>query len=347
VRSSELAHDQQELKILWHAGEPLAAGIDYFRQAFALADRLVGDRWRIRHSIQTNGTLITEDWCNLFRAHGVSLGVSLDGPADLHDANRKTLGGGGSFAKVMRGIELLRAHGIRINVLTVLNAHNIDRPDEMFQFFLEHDLLQVAFNVEEIEGPNLLSSLLPIAGGVTAARARYGAFMRRFGQLNKEHGWVITIREFLILARLIAEHRENTAHVPVAPERQLGAILTMSRDGAVSSWSPELASGVPGAADRFSLGNIADVTSVDELLATERAQAMQDEIDRGIEMCAAECAYFGVCGGGSPGNKLYERGTFAAAETLKCALQTKELVEVVLATFARSQSAPAPGHRPH
>jgi uncharacterized protein len=86
---------------------------------------------------------------------------------------------------------------------------------------------------------------------------------------------------------------------------------------------------------------------VDELLATERAQAMQDEIDRGIEMCAAECAYFGVCGGGSPGNKLYERGTFAAAETLKCALQTKELVEVVLATFGRSQSAPAPGHRPY
>lgn len=347
VRSSALTHDQQELKILWHAGEPLAAGIDYFRRAFALTNRLVGDRFHIRHSIQTNGTLITEAWCDLFRAHGVSLGVSLDGPAELHDANRKTLGGGGSFTNVMRGIELLRAHDLRINVLTVLSAENIDRPDEMFHFFLDHDLLQVAFNVEEIEGPNLLSSLLPVAGGVTAARARYGAFMRRFGRLNKEHGWAITIREFLSLARLIGENREDPTHVPVAPERRLGGILTMSRDGAVSSWSPELASGVPGAADRFALGNIADVTSVDELLATERARAMQKEIDRGVEMCAAECAYFGVCGGGSPGNKLYERGTFAAAETLKCALQTKELVEVVLATFGRSDAAQAPAHGPH
>jgi uncharacterized protein len=89
----------------------------------------------------------------------VSLGVSLDGPAELHDANRKTLGGGGSFTNVMSGIELLRAHNLRINVLTVLSAENIDRPDETFHFFLDHDLLQVAFNVEEIEGPNLLSSL--------------------------------------------------------------------------------------------------------------------------------------------------------------------------------------------
>lgn len=347
VRSSSLAHEQLELKILWHAGEPLAAGIDYFRQAFALTERLVGDRWRVRHSIQTNGTLITSDWCGLFRSHGVSLGVSLDGPAAVHDANRKTLGGGGSFAKVMRGIDLLRAHDLRVNVLSVLSSQNIDRPDEMFHFFFEHGLHQLAFNVEEIEGPNLVSSLLPVKGGVAAARARYGAFMRRFSQLNKQHGWPLTIREFLSLARLIEKARTEPAHVPLAPERRLGGILTMARDGAISSWSPELASGVPGLSSRFSLGNIRDVASVDELLAGERAQAIQEDIDRGIEMCRIECEYFGVCGGGSPGNKFYERGTFAASETLKCALQTKELVEVMLATFAHAEPARPSTRKPH
>ncbi len=337
VRSSSLARDQRELKILWHAGEPLAAGIDYFRQAFELTGRLLGDRWRVRHSIQTNGTLITDAWCDLFQAHNVLLGVSLDGPEAVHDANRKTRGGGGSFVRVMRGIERLRAHNLRINVLSVLTARSIERPDEMFHFFLERDLRRVAFNVEEIEGPNLQSSLLPVFGGVAAARARYGAFMRRLGLLNREHGMPLIIREFVSLAQLIENARADPAHAPLAPERRLGGILTVARDGAVSSWSPELASGLPGASDRFSLGNIRDVASVDELLVTERASAIQEEIDRGVEMCRAGCEYFGVCGGGSPGNKFYERGTFATAETLKCALQTKELVEVMLATYGTAR----------
>jgi uncharacterized protein len=111
------------------------------------------------------------------------------------------------------------------------------------------------------------------------------------------------------------------------------------RDGTVYSWSPELASGVPGVPDRLALGNIRDVTSVDELLVTERARTIQREIDRGVEMCSRDCDYFGVCGGGSPGNKFYERGTFAATETLKCALQTQELTEVILTTFAGRQAS--------
>lgn len=333
VRASHLVQDQRELKILWHAGEPLAAGLDYFRQAFELTRRLVGDRWQVRHSIQTNGTLINDAWCELFQEHQVQLGVSLDGPEAVHDANRKTRGGGGSFARVMRGIERLRAHDLRISVLSVLTARSIGLPDEMFHFFLEHDLRRVAFNAEEVEGPNLQSSLLPVHGGVATARARYGAFMRRLGALNRQHGMPLVVREFMSLARTIEQARQDPAHVPLAAERRLGGILTVARSGAVSSWSPELASGLPGASDHFSLGNIGDVASVDELLTTDRAVAIQAEIDRGIGMCRRECEYFGVCGGGSPGNKFYERGTFATAETLKCALQTKELVEVMLATF--------------
>jgi len=69
VRTSNLAREQSSLKILWHAGEPLAAGVDFFRQAFELTERLIGDRWQIRHAIQTNATLITDAWCELFQAH--------------------------------------------------------------------------------------------------------------------------------------------------------------------------------------------------------------------------------------------------------------------------------------
>ena len=341
VRDSSIAQKQEGLDILWHAGEPLAAGIDYFRQALAVTEQLLGDRFRLRHSIQTNGTLVTPAWCELFRAKGVSIGVSLDGPAELHDANRKTLGGGGSFERLMRGLDLLRAHDIRVNILSVLSSQNIDRPDEMFHFFVGHDLRQIAFNVEEIEGPNLHSSLLRGRGGLASARSRYRAFMGRFVELNRVYGWPLTIREFRSLAQLIQKWRECPTHIPIVPEQRGGAILTMTRDGTVHSWSPELASGVPGTPDRFALGNVCDVGSIDEFLVTERAQAIQQEIDRGVEMCHKQCEYFGVCGGGSPGNKFYERGTFATTETLKCALQTQELVEVIISTFSNPRHVAA------
>lgn len=346
VRGSSLTQKQEGLDILWHAGEPLAAGIDYFRQALAVSEQLLEDRFRIRHSIQTNGTLVTPAWCNLFRSKEVSIGVSLDGPAGLHDANRKALGGGGSFVRVMRGLELLRAHDIRVNILSVLSSQNIGRPDEMFHFFVDHHLRHVAFNVEEIEGPNLHSSLLRGRGGLASARSRYRAFMGRFVELNRLHGWPLTVREFRSLAQLIQKWRECQTHIPIVPEQRMGAILTMTRDGTVHSWSPELASGVPGTSDRFALGNIRDVGSIDEFLVTERAQAIQLEIDRGVEMCGKQCEYFGVCGGGSPGNKFYERGTFATTETLKCALQTQELVEVIISTFSDSGHIAASARAP-
>ena len=345
VRSSSMAREQEAIDILWHAGEPLAAGIDFFRQALTTAEHLLGDRYRLRHSIQTNGTLVTPAWCDLFQDKEVAIGVSIDGPAELHDANRKTLGGGGSFGRVMRGVELLRAHNIPVNVLAVLSSQNIDRPDEMFNFFVDRQLRRIAFNVEEIEGPNLHSSLLRGTSGFAGARSRYRFFMGRIAELNKLNGWPLTIREFLSLAQLIQKWRESPTHIPDAPEQRMGAILTMTREGTVYTWSPELASGLPGTSDRFSLGNIRDVRSVAEFFVTERARAIQREIDHGVEMCRKQCEYFSVCGGGSPANKFYERGTFATTETLKCALQTQELVEVILSTFAgqrhKSHSGPA------
>jgi uncharacterized protein len=325
VRASHLAGKQRRLKILWHAGEPLAAGIDFYRQAFELTARLLGERYAVRHAMQSNGTLINDAWCRLFGEWNVRVGVSLDGPEAVHDANRKRLGGGGSFAHAMRGIELLRKHGFRVNVLSVLTTDNIDLPEELFRFFLQHNLRRVAFNVEEIEGPNLQSSLLSGNDGFATARARYGAFMRTFHALNCEHGLPLAVRELKSLAGLIRAWRADPAGSPDAPERRLGGILTIARDGAVSSWSPELAS-----SGNLVLGNICDVESIDELLESERARTIQAEIDRGIAMCRSECEYFGICGGGSPGNKFYEHGTFASTETLKCALQTKELFDVVV-----------------
>jgi uncharacterized protein len=217
----------------------------------------------------------------------------------------------------MRGLELLRQHGFRLNVLSVLTTDNIDIPEEMFRFFLGHNLRRVAFNVEEIEGPNLQSSLLagtaalPMRGpatarscgpstGSTASRASHS----RYGSSRAWRG-------------LIRAWRADPTCAPDAPERRLGGILTVARNGAVSSWSPELAS-----VGDLTLGNIGEVESIDELLESDRARTVQAEIDRGIAMCRTECEFSGVCGGGH-GQQVLRAGTFAATETLKCALHTK------------------------
>jgi uncharacterized protein len=334
VNRCKLASGQKDLRVLWHAGEPLAAGLDFYREAFDLIDGILDKRFNARHSIQTNATLITPAWCDFFRGRNVRIGVSLDGPREIHDANRKTRAGTGSFDAAMRGVKVLRAHGMVTSVLCVLTSENITRPDELFEFFVESGFRRVAFNVEEIEGPNLRSSLVGNEGDFAGPREQYRAFMGRTLQLNAAHGWPLTIRELASIAQRMKDRRNDTSFVPAIAEQQSGAILTMTRDGAVYSWSPELASGLPGALDRFSLGNIRDVQSLDDLLTTSRAREIQSEIDLGVAACRRRCAYFGVCGGGSPGNKFYEEGSFAATQTLKCSLQTQELTEVVLGAFA-------------
>jgi uncharacterized protein len=338
LNCSTLTNGQKDLPVLWHAGEPLAAGLNFYRKAFDLIDVILDERLNVRHSMQTNATLVTSAWCEFFRARNVQIGVSLDGPREIHDANRKTRAGTGSFDAAMRGIEILRAHGMDISVLCVLTSRNITRPDELFEFFVESGFRHVAFNVEEIEGPNLGSSLIPNDGNLASPRRQYRAFMGRMLQLNAAKGWPLTIRELVSIAQRMQRRRSDPASVPGIAEQRAGAILTMARNGAVSSWSPELASGIAGAPDRFSLGNITQVQSLDDLLTTPRAREIQSEIDFGVAACRSRCAYFGVCGGGSPGNKFYETGAFSATQTLKCALQTQELTEVVLGSFAHTKT---------
>ena len=163
--------------------------------------------------------------------------------------------------------------------------------------------------------------------------------MSQIAELNRDGGWPLTIREFVSLGQLIEARRADPTNEPTIAEQRIGAIVTMTRDGTLFSWSPELASGMPGQPNQFALGNIADVDTIDSLFTSDRARTIQSEIDLGVEMCRRTCDYFGVCGGGWPGNKFYERGTAATTETLKCALQTQELTEVILSATGDSAAA--------
>lgn len=122
VTRSKLLNEQEDLAVLWHAGEPLAAGLRFYREAFDMIDEILDGQFNVHHSMQINATLITSAWCELFRARNVAIGVSIDGPRETHDANRKTRAETGSFDATMRGVELLRAHDMGISVLSVLTS---------------------------------------------------------------------------------------------------------------------------------------------------------------------------------------------------------------------------------
>ncbi len=136
VRDYIGAQTSPDVLFTWHGGEPLMRPLSFYRRAVELQRRYAGGR-RIDNCIQTNGTLLTDEWCRFFREEGWLVGVSLDGPQDFHDEYRRNKGGGPSFARVMRGVELLNRHGVEWNALAVVNDFNAGYPHEFYSFFKE------------------------------------------------------------------------------------------------------------------------------------------------------------------------------------------------------------------
>lgn len=120
---------QAPFTLLWHAGEPLVLPVAFYQQADELLRRHNVDNVPVLKSFQTNATLIDADWCAYLRQPDIHLGVSVDGPAFLHDRHRKTRQGQGTLDRVLRGIHLLHEHGIPFQVISVLTQDALDYPD--------------------------------------------------------------------------------------------------------------------------------------------------------------------------------------------------------------------------
>lgn len=123
-----------EVLFTWHGGEPLVRPLAFYEKVVRLQQRYARGR-RIANSLQTNGTLINDDWARFFHDQGWLIGVSLDGPEAYHDAFRRTRGGGPSFRNVIRGIDILNRHAVEWNALAVANRLNGDHPLSFYRFF--------------------------------------------------------------------------------------------------------------------------------------------------------------------------------------------------------------------
>lgn len=127
-------HRTPQVTVAWQGGEPTLMGIDFFRKAIALQEKYKKPGMTFENTMQTNGTLLNDEWCEFFKENNFLLGISIDGPRELHDVNRVDKLGKSTFDKVMRGLRLLQKHGVEYNVLTTVNRVNGNYPLEVYRF---------------------------------------------------------------------------------------------------------------------------------------------------------------------------------------------------------------------
>ena len=136
IRQYIQSQTQPQVLFTWHGGEPLMRPISFYQKALALQRQYAEGRL-IDNSLQTNGTLLTDEWCRFFRDNNWLIGISIDGPQDLHDEYRRSRGGQPSWHKVMKGIDLLEKYGVEWNAMGVVNDFNADYPLDVYHFYKE------------------------------------------------------------------------------------------------------------------------------------------------------------------------------------------------------------------
>ena len=308
--------------VVWHAGEPLVLPVAFYREAIALVAKYNTGGTDVNHSFQTNGTLITREWCDFIREHQLRIGVSIDGPQFLHDRHRKTRSGKGTWSQVVHGIAMLRQYAIPFHVITVLTADSLDHADEIFEFYVQHGIRQIGFNVEEIEGVNRSSSLL----GERMCE-RFTAFMSQFYDFAEQFSEPFYVREFqsatsAIMSGGVMENAHTHQTTPCG-------IISVDCRGNFSTFSPELLGlSSPDYGD-FAFGNVM-TDSFDSMLSKPKFQAVARDIAAGVHRCRDTCEYFAYCGGGAPVNKYFENGSFDSTETMFCRLSKQAVLDVVL-----------------
>ena len=160
-----------EVTFGWQGGEPTLMGLDFFRKAVALQEKYRKPGMKIANALQTNGVLLDDEWCRFLKEHKFLIGLSMDGPRELHDAYRVDKGGKPTFDKVHRALKLLQRHGVDFNILCVLNRVNADHPLKVYRFFKGEGVQFIQFIPAVERTPD---------GGVTAWTVRaeqWGRFL--------------------------------------------------------------------------------------------------------------------------------------------------------------------------
>jgi uncharacterized protein len=269
----------------WHGGEPTTLGVDFFRKAVELQRKHKPAGWRIRNGIQTNGVLLDEEWGRFLRAEGFRVGLSLDGPAELHDPYRVTRGGEPSHRQALRGYEILRKHAVPTDILCVVHSRNVRHPLTVYRFFREIGGTYLGFLPAVERAPEGAEGVGPF----TPSAEDYGAFLCKiFDEWVERDTDRIAVQTFEEAARpaLGMEHslcvfRETCGQIPVIEHN--GDFFPCDHY-----------------VDReHRMGNIGE-TPLGELLESPAQQAFGEAKRDALPRYCRECEVLAMCHGGCP-----------------------------------------------
>jgi uncharacterized protein len=307
------SHQMPDVSIAWQGGEPTLMGLDFFKLSVAYAEKHKRPNQRIQHTIQTNGTKLDDDWCAFFKAHNFLVGLSVDGPRELHDTYRVNKGGSGTFDQVMTGLDFLKKHSVDFNILCTVHAANQDHPLEVYRFFrdeLEAEFIQFIPIIERAT-----PDLLPLANEGWSERPGGGRPL-------------YTLNGSLVTERSVTAEKYGQFLIAIFDEwvrRDVGTVFVQHFDSALANWV-----GAPGAVCVFNktcgkalaiehngdlyscdhyvepaykLGNIKETHMIELIASPEQLKFGQDKLDTLPQYCR-ECEVRFACHGGCPKNRF-------------------------------------------
>lgn len=335
ILSSRYVGDQ--LIVSWHSGEPLVLGVAYYEAAIARIAELAvhhrGADFKILHDFQTNGTLIDDAWCAFFKQHRdtVTVGVSCDGPLDMHDAYRHDWKGQGTFAKTLQGIERLVESDIKFSLIAVVSPRTLHYPDEFFDFFNSYrsHISEFRFNLlDEFSESGEFS--------YQDSQDRYYAFLKkvleRLEALNSRDE-LLNIKNFSYFFDRVFSPPEDrgklTADYMCRPFRA----FNISSNGDVSTFyagvTIDECADIYGDGKGLILGNLNE-QDLDEIAKSPKLADLYRDFRRSHAVCEETCPYFQLCPGGYNLIKFKRHGTFEAAETPECRIQVQSFTDALI-----------------
>ncbi|MFV0392345.1 MAG: anaerobic sulfatase-maturation protein [Paludibacteraceae bacterium] len=302
IESYIQAQPVKEVLFTWHGGETLLRDLTFYRKVIQLQNKYGRGR-EITNTLQTNGTLLTDDWCRFFKDNNFLIGISLDGPEHCHDVYRKSKSGRRTFAYVMRGVEKLQKHGVEFNTLSVINDYNVQFPLDVYRFFKEigSRYMQYSPIVERVsESRTDGLTLLPPDDTLDARLASWTVNPVEFGKFYIEifDEWVRNdVGKYFVqlFDSTLANHVGAQPGVCIYAEK-CGHAGVMEFNGDVYSCDhyvfPE-----------YKLGNIKHQTLYEMMFQEKQLQFGADKRDKLPSQCL-KCDVLKYCNGECPKNRI-------------------------------------------
>ena len=300
IRQLIETHRSSQVTVAWQGGEPTLMGVDFYRKAIEYQEKYRKPGMTFENTMQTNGTLLNDEWCQFFKENDFLIGISIDGPRHLHDAHRVDKGGAPTFDKVIRGLRLLQKHGVEYNILVTVNRVTADHPKEVYRFLRDEARTEWIQFIPVIERMNPDGLNLVQEGEQVSPRSvlpeQFGRFL-----IQVFDEWVMNDVGKVYVQTYEAALR-NWMQMPTSGmcvfEKTCGYGLALEHNGDLYSCDhfvePE-----------YLLGNIQDEHMLELVGSDEQYKFGQDKYDSLPKYCL-ECPVLFACNGECPKNRFID-----------------------------------------